>query len=117
MPAADWEAAMVPGATHALPKASGRATLSAVEEAQVTDHRQAENDSEQGANKVRVSRAPLLSWLWPVPVGIILGIPLFAPFAKGPSQLSVGGGFGGLLGLAIALVLRALSARRPKSAG
>jgi hypothetical protein len=40
----------------------------------------------------KVPRPSLLSWLWPVPVGIVIGVPLLASFVKGPSQLTVGVG-------------------------
>jgi hypothetical protein len=60
----------------------------------------------------KVPRPSLLSWLWPVPVGIVIGVPLLASFVKGPSQLTVGGGVGGGVGLLVAFVLRALLGRR-----
>ncbi len=55
-----------------------------------------------------------LAWLWPVPVGVILGACFLAPFvAKPPVSHDVGAGMGGLLGLAAALYMRFAIERPP----
>lgn len=51
----------------------------------------------------------LLSWLWPVPAGLALGITTLAPFVRGPGDPSghvIGAGLGGVVGLIVALVVR-----------
>ena len=66
-----------------------------------------------------VTRRPsLLAWVWPVPVGLVLGTIILAPFARGPGDPSghvLGAGLGGVLGLVVALVVRIVRRAEPVS--
>jgi hypothetical protein len=66
-------------------------------------------DGSAGKEPPRTQPPSLLSWIWPVPVGLMFGTFILAPFARSPgdpSGHSIGAGLGGALGLAVALVLR-----------
>lgn len=80
----------------------------------MVDQGRAAGQSDEASNP-SVLPPPLLAWLWPVPLGIVIGVPLLTPLAKGPHQFTVGGGVGGVVGLLVALLVRALLVRRTKS--
>jgi hypothetical protein len=57
----------------------------------------------------------LLSWLWPMPVGLLIGATVVAPIACDPGEpygQMICAGEGGVVGLVLALVIRILQARR-----
>src|SRR4051794_21403432 len=70
----------------------------------------------QSVNESRRLRKLLpLTWLWPVPVGMLFGAQIFGPYLPellDPEGHKRGAGLGGLLGLILALVLR-IRANRP----
>jgi len=63
----------------------------------------------------RPRRPSLLTWLWPVRVGLVFGAIVLAPFARSPGDPSghgIAAGVGGIFGLIVALVVRAVLPRR-----
>jgi hypothetical protein len=64
----------------------------------------------------RTQPPPLLSWLLPVPIGLMFGTLILAPFGRSPGDPSghmIGAGLGGVLGLAVALVQRVAFRAKP----
>jgi hypothetical protein len=54
-------------------------------------------------------RPPLLAWIWPVPLGLVIGAVALGPYFRSPSDPSgqfIGAGWGGLIGLLLAIALR-----------
>lgn len=54
-----------------------------------------------------------LSWLWPIPIGMVLGFVVLPGLVNGPGDPSgyyLGTGFGGCLGFFVAIFLRMVSA-------
>src|ERR1051326_1966607 len=55
-------------------------------------------------------RPPFAAWLWPIPLGLGIGAMTLAGFCRSPGDPSgqwIGAGWGGLLGLVFAIVVRA----------
>ena len=55
-----------------------------------------------------------LIWLWPLPVGLVLGATILAPLARGPGDPSghiIGAAVGGAVGFILALVWRLVASR------
>jgi len=75
-------------------------------------HRYEEIDSR------KTERTLSFAWLWPVYAGLVLGLVVLAPLSRSPGDptgRSIGSGIGGMLGLAVALVWRALGRRKAKT--
>ena len=57
----------------------------------------------------------ILSWLWPVPVGLLIGATVLAPIVCDPGDpfgQFIYAGVGGVVGLILALIIRVVLSRR-----